>query len=696
MNKFTISFFFFFLSIVSFAQQRYSSYGGPFTPRGDIRFLLIFAGFENECDGSTEGIWPDRTPMQGNEIGKGFPVYYDQLFYSDFSQFRPGAPDKTISNFYYQMSSNHPDNPPLRIVADIFPERINIKGDIPDNVEVFKIIQERYPNFDWSKYDNRKNFPDFKFDNSLTGADGMLDYIMVFWRKKGTSGYAGISSFRFRTESRGKEEFFSTHSSCGFTLTQAISDNVFQLKRAFHHEFAHTLFNCPHLFGTNDVTGNYFYASAGWGIMYYGFINSSANAWESWYNGWIELPQNRDLKDYSQNGIYTLRDFVTTGDAMRIKLPFANQYLWIENHAGLSHFDERDAYFTNGNGDSIPPSPKGILMFIENISGSRNKIITPLSSEYAGGLKAMHAGGNFDYTAQSFIKDPAWWNNIIVDFNELRSNPTSAHNDLCLIRGNYAFDTIFPDKIIYRRFTNNRGEPCMMCKGDCLHGLRQECAEVVKKSGSYVYGSLGLNMAFGNDLLPRKVGISSNPVIINHQKYNCKENKLDPIYLNGISITILKKGEHGEITFEVRFDDTEISRDQRMTGELVLNDIPNAYFDIFIREKKSLTIDRSGNPNRDNQGESHNGEHEFPDFVNPSSLTIERNARILIDKKAKLQIRQGTLLKVKSGAEIVVRGKLIVGAGCRLEVEKGGKIEKQGKGKIKISKKAFPNWKVKE
>lgn len=100
--------------------------------------------------------------------------------------------------------------------------------------------------------------------------------------------------------------------------------------------------------------------TGGWGTM--GLSGSSLQCWSSWdrhrlnwkansnvynpsardENNTLEVNGDLDATDLGDAGIYVLRDFITTGDAIRIKLPFTdpanefNEYLWVENHNGIS------------------------------------------------------------------------------------------------------------------------------------------------------------------------------------------------------------------------------------------------------------------------------------------------------------------------------------------------------------------------
>lgn len=72
----------------------------------------------------------------------------------------------------------------------------------------------------------------------------------------------------------------------GFTQASGMSGLA---QNTFVHEFAHTLYNSPHYFGANRSEGRYFNISEGPGLMGNLRTHFLANAWERWYNGWVEL-----------------------------------------------------------------------------------------------------------------------------------------------------------------------------------------------------------------------------------------------------------------------------------------------------------------------------------------------------------------------------------------------------------------------
>ena len=648
------------------AQQRQSVYGGAFTPIGDIRFLVIFASLEKDYDQNANDFnhseWPEVNPRQNRAAGKTILQHYDQLFYQDFEQFSPDNTDRSISNFYYQMSRKHPDKAPLRIVADIFPERIVVKESRQNNKAVFRQIASLYPDFDWSRYDLRNNHPNFGFDNSQTGPDGNIDFVIVVWRKEGCRGYASINDDHTFDTPKG---IYKIQRQDGFTIENSMW-HMPGLKGLFIHEMAHSLYNCPHYFTTNGVLGSYFYSTSGWGMCAYDQVNTSANAWESWYTGWIELKPENDIRE-PRNCRLTLDDFVSTGDAIRIHIPGTNQRLWLENHSGATIFDNRESWQTDGIGDSTPMPSKGLYMYIERITDSRDEIISALGHQYSNGLRTISASGNFDYEVLGEELSIQVFNNIAADFRKLRPNPAGPHSDMATIRANYQYDTLYPEAIFTRNFTNNSRQNVPLCGKYPPHSVSNEYRMLFREEGVYTYAGLGLDFAFRQP--GQKAGLSCNPLITPLQYYDECTETLESMILTGLSVELISIDSlSNRITIDIRFDDTEIINNQRLTGNLLIPRNAAAESDLVIGEDMKLTVDKSGSPNRRTRGELLNGHYANPDFVNISRLTFDTLSRIHLKKKATLRIREGSELIIGPGTQLRLDHK------ARIIIEKGSRL----------------------
>ncbi|TAE51780.1 MAG: hypothetical protein EAZ89_09620, partial [Bacteroidetes bacterium] len=299
-------------------QQPFSPKGEVHTPTGDLHMLVIFVRYENASRMSSQREWPDVS-VEGvlPEMAMGEP---NALFCAD-PQRLGRERMRNLSDYYYAMSGGA-----FRITADIFPIQVPVKY-VPETGANFFSRQEKmnqaavtwiaqnYPDFDWSRYDRRKNHPGFVQDNSASVPDGILDYVVFMHREFGSTGMGSSGGIAIPGSTLRIQD--------GHTGIRSYADAAHNWEY-FKHEFAHNLYNCPHYLGANNADGNRFYTQKGWGLMsawHAPFF--SANAWECWWLGWLEPQQ------VSKNDRYYLRDFVTGRDAIRIQLPGTQDVLWI-------------------------------------------------------------------------------------------------------------------------------------------------------------------------------------------------------------------------------------------------------------------------------------------------------------------------------------------------------------------------------
>lgn len=400
-----------------------------------------------------------------------------QYFYKENNQFDQPIVQKNISNFCHTMSGGK-----FKMTADVFkdpatgkPVRINIgpyKPCIEQNTDgsttvwngghnqrVMVEIKKKYPNFDWSKYDKRKNKESsspYKIDNNNVAPDGVPDYVVIVYRKSNswTSTWAiknktsdavaalgGINS-AFTIGLQSKYRFTED----GFTMFHGdFSGSGFN--NLFLHELSHRLYNCPHYSGANGAFCNRFHGSIGLGMMSYGDITSSALAWECWLLGWSDIKY--DLNDATPTSTITLRDFVDTKDAVRIKIPGStnatggSQYLWIQNHSSENTFNKRDGvYEFDGKrpiGSRISTVPKGLYMYIEGMEDKREdfKLIWPMGNQ----LHTLHAGGHHDYEyighfALGTENYERAFTNTIINWKQSKAKPTGNEHYMSILRLN--------------------------------------------------------------------------------------------------------------------------------------------------------------------------------------------------------------------------------------------------------------------
>lgn len=652
----------------SASTTKYTPHGEAFTPKGDMRILVVCAGFGSPYDSYECGSW--------NTGSTALPDWADDksTFYnqnSDFTTYSYMNNNQNISRFYYEMSKES-----FRLVADVYPTRININpsgatnwGDMTR--KVFEKMKADDPNFNWSVYDNRENYPDYEFDSSNSQSDNIPDYVIVLFRYNPGWSNQPISGMKYWPGSYGGYSIlhgldgfnyngYTFHSSGGYTHCSGVSS----MYGLFIHEVAHSVFNCPHYAYANSIVGKYFYGQVGWGMMSLGFgAFGSALGWERWYLDWIDLESNgvnsdiEDEGDLPTNGEFILRDFITTGDVIRIKIPNGtgkNQYLWLENHIGTSIFDDR-GWTNDGCSNPLPSSPEGLVAYIESINDDKG--VQDIIVIGANAIKYIHPNGNSDYSFGSSSSPCNLWGNLIYDLTEGQENPISGQNRAELIRSD-----LNNNNEIYVHEHYNSTSP------------KNEQHWVTKRDGNYTYDFIGYEINFE---IGQKLGMATNPALTNRPIYDKSNNQLSPFYLNGISVSILQEYSNGNIKIKVEYNDVDIEDDIRWAGTIYLPDITgNSNADVNILTGNTLLIDKSQTANRHTKV---NGE-----FINPTEFYCQDNSlfklnsssTLIIDNESSFVLESGSELEVNDGAVVYIK------AGAEFEVRNGATVTVKGDGKI--------------
>jgi M6 family metalloprotease-like protein len=676
-------------STLKSAATKYSPNGMAFTPKGDFKVLIVCVGFGTPYDNYPLDGWASGTntlPDWAND---------KRTFYNNNSDFTDPvtANDKNnVSRFYYEMSKGA-----FRLTADVYPTRVNIdptgSTSFADfNRKVIAKMKADNPNFDLSKYDKRKNSPNFSSDNSISSSDSVIDYVVIAFRyqrevndknslwykappvaKMYNWSYSGGGVASLLSLSSYKYGGYSFNDSCGYTQSLGAS-NMYGL---FLHEVAHTLFDCPHYANANGVHGDYFYTQMGaWGMMNLGSGSfGCSNGWERWYLGWTELTSNfvnsdvRSSSDLPYYGEFTLRDFITTGDVVRIKIPNGtgiNQYLWLENHQGLSIYDNRG--WTADSCGTFPSSPRGLVAYIESIDGDRNAPFDFLLNTYtANGIKPLHSKGNYDYSYSGTPSTQCLWRNPVYNMIEGVANPLSGQNRIEGIRAEFYIDN---NNDIYINTDVNNPKPV------------NEYHWVAKRNNNMTYDFMGSDLNFS---IGQSIGMTTNPALINRPIYSISTMQMSPYYLNGISVNVYSQASNGDIKVRISYNNVAVNSDVRWTGNIVLPDITgDSSPDLNLYPNYTLTINKSGTPNCHNKT-------IFGDFINPSIFTCDQNStfkmqsnsktivdnysRLVLNPYSTFEINDGALLTIKSNSTFIIR--------------KGANINVKGSGRVEIESGAY-------
>jgi M6 family metalloprotease-like protein len=657
---------------------KYTPNGDEFTPKGDFKVLIICAGFGNPYD---------NDPVSGWSTGVNtFPdwVNANTTFYQNNTSFNSPATvnDKSnVSRFYHEMS-----NGTFRMTADVYPTRVNINAtgaatwaDL--NKKVIEKMKADNPSFNWSAYDNRKNSPGFLSDNSTSSPDLKPDFVVIVYRYNRDGSNQPVVGMQDWTGSRGGYaalDGLSGVSFNGYTFglysgyTHCLGTS--SMYGLFIHELAHNIFDCPHYANANGVVGDYFYNQiGGWGMMNLGSGPfGCANGWERWYLGWIDLKANginSDVKspaDLPANGEFTLRDFITTGDVVRIEIRNGSrptQHLWLENHQGKSIYDDRGWINDNGCGSNVlPPSARGLVGYIEHIANDRST--TYIFSSGANGIKPIHSKGNYDYSFSGSAQTSCLlWSNPIYNILEGVANPIAGQDRLEGIRLDYDSN----NSISWNSDANNlRGG-----------GGPNENYWVAQRNGNMTYDFMGSDINFS---VGQKLGMATNPSLSNSPMYIESSKSMESYYLNGISVTIYSQAANGDIKVRIAYNDIDINSNLRWSGNIVLPDITStASPDLSLSSNCALTINKSGTSNTHIKTTS-------GDFINNTTFTSEQNSffkmqansTVYLDGNSTFTLKSGSTLEINDGAKFIVKN------GSKLNVESGATILIKGSGGIII------------
>lgn len=658
--------------------QKLSTHGGSFTPQGDLKALVVFVVFEdnnpanpkfNNKDAKFWG-W-DAYKNNGlpkvvdPKTGNSFDYIFNRP--EDFTQENLDKIDYNFSKEFYLMS-----NGKFKFMGEVFKDstgEANVVKVNPNEVaswsgmnrKVVEKMKKMNPKMDLSSFDQRKNNPQFKFNNADTSvhkADGVVDYIIFLYRYKKNWGLQPVPGMQHWVGSGGGFSSIgiaSLEKYNGYKFAQGFT--MMYQSGVFIHEIAHTLHNAPHMMGVNHTTGDYFERpAAGWGStvgmkMFQGF-----NAWERWYLGYIDPTMINNEGDIRETNEFILRDFITTGDAVRIKLPFVTeQYLWLENHTGEHFFDQHQWKGTVIDNDTIANNASGVYAYVERITAKKTNIIRPLTN-ITNGLKPLNASGNYDYQVYDEPPSSNAWGNKLYKFKRLKENPLSGTNRWYYFMHDFNKD----GKIKMDRNYNHASQESEVI----------QLEEVDTDQFKRLYGAFGgydpnksvgyaRSPAFGDgDVL----GMTSNPALTNHQRYSHTKQKEEPIVLNGLEIRFEEIPNSTDIKVKVAYKKTDIQRNLRWTGNIELPNISqddNA--DLALKKHKKLRLDKSGTNDRHTKNDQ-------GDFINPTQFVVKSDAKVRLEKKSVWVIDADASLVLEKGAEFILDKK------SRIRIKKGGRL----------------------
>ena len=507
----------------------------------------------------------------------------------------------------------------------------------------------------------------------------------------------------------------------GRNTTQCVGDGAFYKNptNIVTHEISHGLFggNEFHTSGGNHrypdgTVMTFLNIQGGYGLM--GAAHSGlvgCNGYERWRMHW-KHPQSvdyisarsaantqsvaSDITREDGNQTFLLRDFVTYGDVVRIKLPYkdtitsSNQYIWLENHRVGSNNKLDFLQYSNMD----PCRPQGAVGIYAYYQIGRDILDITEGSvwdrNHRDNLKIIPAEGYYDY---ELLADTH--NVECVSYNQhYYAVRRGIENPLCGSQ-----DQEFP---LFPEDTD-----------DVLYISREY--ETWRKYIDTIIDDhlpqLGDNLdAFSTHT---KINMGTNPSTNNAKTYHSTNKDPDTVisarlphlnvqttYLTGLSIEMIPLQGTGNFLVCVRWDDYDITNDTRWTGKIALKDtaILTAGNTITLAQNRTVA-----QPTRDpetglfagrTKWRCENGSYFRQDsasvlhLTENSSLVFEAGSHYELSKGATVRIGAGSTLSVNPGANVQFKGIVEIDSGgvfnlydtakmgnlSRLIVRPGGKL----------------------
>jgi|GEM_PF-4621471 len=184
---------------------------------------------------------------------------------------------------------------------------------------------------------------------------------------------------------------------------------------------------CAHEFGHYLLGGNEVHFSSGiYGLMStWGFTQRSImmNGWERLQLGWVEpLYVGPDKGDYNN---IKLKDFITSGDLIKINIPDSKEYFLLENHQQINKYWD------------VPDQSK------KNVKGI---YVLHQSGTSGSSVNLMSADGRWNWEVTEKVFNPYGGKDSLPVFTKLEEDPVNGRFDNEMIpykyNGIYARDVI--------------------------------------------------------------------------------------------------------------------------------------------------------------------------------------------------------------------------------------------------------------
>jgi len=472
-------------------------------------------------------------------------------------------------------------------------------------------------------------------------------------------GFGGANMGSSKIKIGNKEYSFSGKGTCQCIGSGDMSNNITSIIR---HEITHSLLgsNSFHTSGGNHRGSTErmpFLTLQGGHGLFGGSGLVCTNGYERWRMHWRyhDAPYyisahghaNSDIKKEDGNRSFYLRDFVTFGDAIRIKLPYkdseraSNQYIWLENHQ-VGKYGRLDfLQFSNLDVDCRPEGMPGIYAYYQigrdTLSGS---YATVWDTHERDNLKIISAEG--------------YWNYSVLPVNPYKID--------CI---NYGWHDYILERKEANPFCGYQDQEVQIhpFPSDNIIKLNHSFPMWRKKIETNIIDSLP---GSGDNRDPfsvySKINMSTNPSTCNAKTYYnylfetglpeytefaYKNNETS--YLSGLSIEMIPQSNN-TIFVNIRWDDYDISNSANWTGKIALKE------KAILKNGHTIHLKQNKTPAQFTR------DAESGLFAKISLFTCEPNSEFLqepntifiVDEKSKMIIKSGAKYTIDNNAKLIV------------------------------------------
>lgn len=691
------------LFAVAVFAQRNSWDGWMVKPRGEIRMLNFFVNIiynvhpEREKPFAKTNHW---NMVLLESLNQNPPDYLLRLMDTVYN---PNNLYGCITRLYGESSFDELQITGDFVIVNIKESRVlklgsfnesNIENAAVDFINEQGGLQTMYGHNDISYYDN---------------GSGKIGFIQFFFRNitKEYGGDSAGSGYFSTTMLRSKKLLINGnyYPFSGIGTAQCVGTHDVSLNPTgiVQHEISHSFFgpNSFHTSGGNHRrSGEYMPflpMQCGYGLMGgSGSTLVSCNGYERWRMHWQHEsnrnandwwivardidgnPKNADISKEDGQQTFILRDFVTYGDAVRIKLPYkdsessSNQYIWIENHQSGRNNKLDFLQFANES-DCRPQQVAGVYAYYQIgrdiLSGANNDVYYANERD---NLRMIPAEGYWNYSYH--VADTVYnikcinWATHDCYYSRDAENPFCGTHDM---EGHFS---VSDDEDIL----SSAMEKPMWRK--CIGRIQIDSLVSLGDTRDMFCTHTNLNMGTNPSTCNTKTFYNSMTTGRCQYSSHLSRNT-QTTYLTGLGIEITPFDD-GNCRIDVRWDDYTITNNAIWTGSISLKERAVLAPKMEIWLTQNLTV---AQPMRDDV----TGLFAKPtvlvceagsEFVQEagSIVNVEEKSTLVIEAGAAYRMDSKAKLKVDRTSHLVVRGRLIVGNGAKLVLKSKNCMQLEG------------------